>query len=153
MFMSGTRIPRNLREDRSKSPDPSDGDTWSTQGASDSVDELSRSRFLGGSCRQNNSAPKPPNDTQSTAIGPHVVGTSRVKSSGASSSSRKSKDKVLVLPNGGGDEVDGSADLYILDIEQLPAAEGGYRSSGTGALYGNRKVRHPAGDVGDLTDR
>lgn len=143
-YISGGRARRNsiggLREDRSKSPDPSDGDTWSTRRASNSVDELSRSHVLGGSRRQNNSAPKPPNDTQSTAMGPHVVGTSHVMSSGVSSSSRKSKDKVSVLPNRSGDEVDGSADLYILDMEQLPTAEGGYRSSGAGALYGSRKV-------------
>lgn len=144
MYISGTRARRNsmggLREDRSKSPDPSDGDRWSTQRTSNSVDEPSRSRFLGGSRRQNNSAPKLSNDTQSTDMGPHVVGTLRMKPSGASSSSRKLKDKVLVLPNGSGVEVDGNADLYILDIEQLPAAEGGYRSSGAGTLYGSRKV-------------
>lgn len=95
-----------------------------------SVDELPRNR---ANRRRENSTSKPAKDIQSSALGPYL------KPSGASTSSRKSKDEGPAPLDGSGEEGDDGADLCIVDREPS-ATEGKYQASETGAPHGSREV-------------
>lgn len=97
---------------------------------SSSMDELPRSR---ANRRRDNLTSKPAKDIQSTALGSYL------KSSGASTSSRKSKDEGPAPFDGSGEEGDNGADLCIVEREPS-ATEGKYQSSGTDAPHGSCEV-------------
>lgn len=127
------------REDRSKSPDPPVGSERNLRRTNNPVDE--RNHFPSSNRRQTNLTSKPSSDLQPTAPGPSSIETSRAKSSGASSSSRRSKEEKRSGPSDECRKEDEDGTGISLKVFGEPSAtEDKDQSSSTDEQRGSRKV-------------